>query len=83
MSNMNFNNTEIIMGDFYKDDDSLIWWIDELVIIDGRYERVLSRFLFSFDKVKIYDYHKDYPHNMTAEEVEIFDKEYPPDRRFK
>ena len=32
---------------------------------------------FDFDKVKIYNLFADYPHNLTPEEKEIFDKENP------
>ena len=31
--------------------------------------------MFSFDKVKIFNLFEDYPHNLTSEEKEIFDKE--------
>ena len=54
--------------DFYKDsEDSKVWWIDKIGVI--------GEFLFSFDKKKIYNLFLDYPHNMTEEEVEIFDSE--------
>lgn len=33
--------------------------------------------MFSFDKVKIFNLFEDYPHNLTPEEKEIFDKENP------
>lgn len=58
------------MVDFYKNADSdTIWWVDN--------PEVVGEFLFSFDKKKIYNMFRDYPHNLTAEEVEIFDKENP------
>ena len=57
-------------SDFYKDsEESKVWWIDK---IDVRGE-----ILFSFDKKKIYNLFRDYPHNMTEEEVRIFDRENP------
>ena len=33
--------------------------------------------LWIVDKKKFYNLFEDYPHNMTLEEVEIFDKENP------
>ena len=57
-------------SDFYKDsEDSKVWWIDKIGVI--------GEFLFSFDKKKIYNLFRDYPHNMSSEEVEIFDEENP------
>ena len=57
-------------SDFYKDsEDSKVWWIDKIGVI--------GEFLFSFDKKKIYNLFLDYPHNMTEEEVKIFDSENP------
>lgn len=56
-------------NDFYKENDSdQIWWIDS----DG-----VGEWLFSFDKKKIYNMFRDYPNNMTDEEVKIFDRENP------
>ena len=56
--------------DFYKDsEDSKVWWIYKIGVI--------GEFLFSFDKKKIYNIFLDYPHNMTEEEVKIFDSENP------
>lgn len=57
-------------SDFYKENkDDTIWWVNDL---DTKGE-----FLFSFDKKKIYNLFADYPHNLTKEEKEIFDRENP------
>ena len=57
-------------SDFYKEsEESKVWWIDKIGVI--------GEFLFSFDKKKIYNLFLDYPHNMTKEEVKIFDSENP------
>ncbi|KXU16393.1 hypothetical protein SORDD17_00402 [Streptococcus oralis] len=62
-------------SDFYKNnEESKIWWIDK---IDVR-----GVLLFSFDQQKIYNLFLDYPHNMTEEEVRIFDSENPFWREF-
>lgn len=47
-----------------------IWWVDNLGERVGVWE-------FSFDQKKIYNMFQDYPHNMTPEEVAIFDRENP------
>lgn len=58
-------------SDWHKEsEDCQVWWVERLDFTFGEY-------LFSFDKKKLYDLFADYPHNMTAEEVEIFDKENP------
>lgn len=55
---------------FYKEKPSdLIWWVDTSDK-DGV-------FLFSFDKVKVYNLFTDYPHKLTPEQKAIFDKENP------
>ena len=57
-------------SDFYKESEtSKVWWIDKI--------DVKGEFLFSFDQKKIYNLFLDYPHNMTEEEVRIFDSENP------
>lgn len=57
-------------GDWYKDRPSdKIWWLEVL--------NEKGLWLFSFDKEKIYNMFSDYPWNMSAEEVEIFDEEQP------
>ena len=55
---------------FYKENPAdVIWWVDTS-------DRT-GEFLFSFDKVKVYNLFADYPHNLSPEEKEIFDKENP------
>jgi len=55
---------------FYKNDpDDLIWWKEA----PGK----VGLWLFSFDKKKIFNLFEDYPHNLTPEQKEIFDKENP------
>lgn len=54
---------------FYKENPrDRIWWVNSNKI--GVWE-------FSFDKRKIYNMFRDYPHNMTAAQVAIFDRENP------
>lgn len=47
-----------------------IFWVDNV-------GETVGEFLFTFDKVKIYNMFEDYPDKMTPEEVEIFDQENP------
>ncbi len=50
-----------------------VYWVDE---VEG--ERIITPIgahLFSFDKKKIYNLFADYPHNLTPQEKQIFDKE--------
>ena len=55
----------------YKENDGdIIWWVDTAWFVRGL-------MLITFDKKKFYNLFKDYPHNMSSEEVEIFDKENP------
>lgn len=57
-------------NEFYKKNpDDKIWWVED--------DEQVGRHPFSFDKKKIYHLFADYPHNMTAEEVEVFDRENP------
>lgn len=55
---------------FYKENpDDKIWWVftpDEKGL-----------WLFSFDKETIFNLFSDYPWKLTAEQVEIFNKENP------
>lgn len=57
-------------SDFYKENkNDTIWWVNDL--------GTKGEFLFSFDKKKIYNLFADYPHNLSKEEKEIFDRENP------
>lgn len=54
--------------EFYKKNKKdLIYWVDNPGFV--------GRHLFSFDKKKIYNLFIDYPHNLTKEEREVFDRE--------
>lgn len=56
--------------DFYKNNEGdTIYWVDNVGSI--------GEHLFSFDKKKIYNLFADYPHNLSAQEKQIFDKENP------
>lgn len=55
---------------FYKENSTdQIWWVDTSDK-DGE-------FLFSFDKKQVFNLFENYPHNLTPEQKEIFDKENP------
>lgn len=55
---------------FYKNEltDS-IWWVEN--------SDTVGEWLFSFDKKTVFNMFADYPHALTAEQKEIFDKENP------
>lgn len=64
-----------MLGDFYKQEESdVIWWVDDT-------EHV-GRFLFSFDKERVFNLFSDYPYKLTDEQVEIFNRENPFWREF-
>lgn len=55
---------------FYKENPSdRVWWLDNFGVV--------GEFVFSFDRKKEYNLFADYPHNMTDDEVRIFDAENP------
>jgi len=55
---------------FKNNPDDVIWWVDNGSEAKGEW-------LFSFDKKKVFNLFADYPHNLTAEQKAIFDKENP------
>ena len=55
---------------FYKENPTdKIWWVNN--------PETIGEWLFSFDRKKIFNMFADYPHNLTPEQKEIFDKENP------
>lgn len=55
---------------FYKENETdLIWWVDN--------PDQIGVMLFSFDRKTIFNLFADYPHKLTPEQKEIFDRENP------
>lgn len=55
---------------FYKENKKdKIFWVDN--------PNIIGEFLFSFDKRVVFNLFSDYPHKLTKEQKEIFDKENP------
>ena len=53
---------------FYKENtEGKVFWVDSVDVI--------GEHLFSFDKKKIYNLFADYPHNLSSEELQVFNKE--------
>jgi len=58
------------MADFYKNDPKdKIYWIDD--------PEKIGEHQFTFDKKRIFNLFEDYPHNLTEDQIAIFDKENP------
>lgn len=56
---------------FYKNEpDNKIYWVDN-------HNEVIGEWLFSFDTNTVFNMFRDYPHNLTKEQKEIFDRENP------
>lgn len=56
---------------WYKNEPTdKIWWLD------NSDERV-GEWVFSFDKVHTFNMFSDYPHKLTPEQKEMFDRENP------
>lgn len=61
---------EVSNNRFYKNNPTdQIWWIDN--------PDKIGEWLFSFDKKNIFNMFRDYPHNLTPKQKEIFDEENP------
>ena len=59
-----------MLSDFYKKNETdKIWWVDDL--------ETVGEHRFSFDKKKVFNLFRDYPHNLTRGQKELFDKENP------
>ena len=55
---------------FYKNNPAdKIWWVDD--------PETVGVWLFSFDKMKIFNMFRDYPQALTKEEKAVFDRENP------
>ena len=58
------------LGDWYKNaPDDQIWWRDNTDAV--------GEFLFSFDKIRVFNFFADYPQELTPRQKEIFDRENP------
>lgn len=55
---------------FKENDNDQIWWLDTA-------GQCVGEFVFSFDKKTKFNLFSDYPHKLTPEQKEIFDKENP------
>ena len=56
--------------EFYKNNKTdAIWW--------GSDPNIISEWLFSFDKKKVYNLFKDYPWELSPDEKALFDRENP------
>ena len=56
---------------WYKNEPTdKIWWLDNAA------EKV-GEWIFSFDKVHMFNMFADYPHKLSSKQKEIFDKENP------
>ena len=58
-------------NNWYKENETdVIWWLDNA-------DETVGEFIFSFDKKEKFNMFSDYPHKLTKEQKEIFDKENP------
>ena len=60
-----------VSNKWYKNEPTdKIWWFDNT-------DEKVGEWIFSFDKVHTFNMFADYPHKLTTEQKEIFDKENP------
>ncbi len=60
----------MLNNSWYKNNDAdIIWWKDT--------PETKGEWLFSFDQKEVFNMFADYPHKLTPEQKEIFDKENP------
>ena len=61
------------------DISTLVDAVAEIILLDKSQLTVdaVGEWIFSFDKKQEFNLFADYPHNLTAEQVQIFDKENP------
>ena len=60
-----------VSSKWYKNNHTdKIWWLDNT-------DEKVGEWIFSFDKETTFNMFADYPHKLTAEQKEIFDKENP------
>ena len=55
---------------FKNNPGDVIWWVDNSDEVDGE-------FVFTFDRKTHFNLCADYPHMLTKEQKEVFDKENP------
>lgn len=54
---------------YHENDGDVVWWLDNR-------DRI-GECVFSFDKKTEFNLFRDYPHKLTSEQKEMFDKENP------
>ena len=57
-------------NNFYKENPTdQIWWVDN--------PEMIGEWLFSFDRIRVFNLFRDYPWQLTPEQKATFDKENP------
>lgn len=49
--------------------NDVIWWVDK--------PDDIGEWLFLFDQIKVFNMFRDYPHELTKKQKDIFDRENP------